>query len=227
MARKYLLYCPVKGKECRGEFWSEDRLYDIAVNDWTGVGQGWNNAEYVFALQGHKWPCIKRNLALISSQYDFYAFFDYDIEISTESVNRLFRIGAALELDLFQPALSSDSTSAYHELFVQTSSLARSTAFVEIMMPVFSKQALDACIHSFNQSESGYGLDIYWPHVLKGKNIGIIDAVVAKHAGPVQSHNWKLSNGLSPLQELETFLQSHSIGLNSSPRAAYCPRDCD
>jgi len=223
--RKYLLYCPVKGRECLGDFFTEDRLFDIAVNDWTGSGEDWSVADYAFSAPGHKWPCIKRNLALIPRQYELYAFFDYDIAISSTDLNRLFEIGSSLGLDLFQAALCQESQSAYSELFARKSSLARSTAFVEIMMPVFSQFALNLCFESFDESESGYGLDFYWPRLLEGKNIGVIDAVVATHAGPFESHNWRLANGLSPLQELELFAQSHQIDFHAPPQPSYRPRD--
>ncbi|PQO43822.1 DUF707 domain-containing protein [Blastopirellula marina] len=223
--RNYLVYCPVKGRQCRGDFFGEDRLYDIAVNDWTGNGDGWDAAEYVFTTTGHKWPCAKQNLPEINKKYEYYAFFDYDIAISTSDMNRLFQIGESLRLDLFQAALCPNSKSAYRHLFARDGSLARSTAFVEIMMPVFSQFALDLCFESFGESESGYGLDFYWPRLLEGKNIGVIDAVIASHEGPFESHNWKLANGLSPLQELEAFVQSHQFDFHSPPTPIYAPRD--
>lgn len=218
----YLLYCPVRGRDCLGDFWGEDRLYDIAVNDWTMSGSRWEEAEYAFASPGHKWPGIHRNLSLISRSYDYYAFFDNDISISTEDVNRLFLIGSALKLDLFQAALSSASSTSHAHLKRMDGSLVRMTSFVEIMMPVFSRSALQRCFSSFDQSESGYGLDFLWANLLEGRNMAVVDAVVASHVRPVQSAGWQLSSGMSPLEEMGILLHKHGVD-PSSPRPVYCP----
>lgn len=220
--RKYLLYCPVKGSDCLGKFWGENRRYDIAVNDWTNSGVKWRDTEYAFATPGHKWPAIWRNLPQVSRQYDYYAFFDNDIDISSEEVNRLFDVGSAFGLDLFQASLSTSSVASYQHLKQQKESLARMTSFVEIMMPVFSRAALEVCFDTFNQSESGYGLDVLWANGLRGKNMGVIDAVVAEHRRPIQSCGWRLSSGLSPLEEMNNLLAKHQVPWERVP-AVYLP----
>ncbi len=220
--RKFLLYCPVKGRECLGDFWGENRLYDIAINDWAESDAIWDNVEYAFASPGHKWPCAKKNLSLIAQEYDYYAFFDNDIRISTTELNRLFLTGAALGLDLFQASLRRSNSVSHLHLKQAPKSLVRMTSFVEIMMPVFSQRALQRCLESFDQSESGYGLDYLWAKLLEGKNMAIVDAVVADHAGPCQSSQWRLANGLSPMEEMQGVLQKHHID-RSPPPISYSP----
>ncbi len=221
--RKWLLYCPVEGSRCLGDFWGANRLYDIAVNDWTDSGTKWENVEYAFAAPGHKWPGVQRNLSQISQQYDYYAFFDNDIEISTDEVNRLFHVGSALGLDLFQAALSAPSSASYKHLKQIPGSLVRMTSFVEIMMPVFSRWALERCLPSFDESESGYGLDVLWANLLGGKNMAVVDAVVASHTRPIQSAEWRLSNGLSPVEEMKMLIAKHNLKWKRLP-ASYEPR---
>lgn len=72
--RRFLLYCPTKGSQYTGDFFGHDRLFDVALNDWTGIGMDLEPAEYVFAERSHKWPCIKANLPKLDAQYDYYAF---------------------------------------------------------------------------------------------------------------------------------------------------------
>lgn len=179
-SRRFLLYCPVRGTEFSGEFFGADRLFDVALNDWTGRGAGLERAEYVFARRGHKWPCAKANLARLGRAYDYYAFFDFDIEITTPALNRLFRVGEVLSLDLFQAALGSQSHGSHALLFARPGSLVRSVPFVEIMMPVFSRSALEDCVATFDESESGYGLDHLWAHILEYRNMAVVDAVIAE-----------------------------------------------
>ena len=209
--RRHLLYCPVNGDKCEVELCQGDRLFDIAVNDWTGSDASWDMAEFVFRIKGHKWPCIVENLPRIDREYDYYAFIDFDVRISTKDLNRLFRIGTALDLDLFQAALSSDSICHYSHLFANPRSLVRSTTFVEVMMPVFSRAALERCRWTLSESISGYGLDYLWSHVLEGNGMAVVDAVIAKHIRPIQSTQWKLEGGLTPLDELKRILTKYHI----------------
>ncbi len=212
-SRRFLLYCPVRGTEYSGEFFGSDRLFDVALNDWTGVGEGLERAEYVFKERGHKWPCAKVNLPKLPRPYDYYAFLDFDIEITTPSLNRLFLVGEALGLDLYQAALGPRSHGSYPSLFAQPKSLVRSTPFVEIMMPVFNRGALEDCVDTFDESESGYGLDHLWGHLLEHRNMAVVDAVVAEHPRPIESHQWRTAAGLTPLEELQQIVKKYGLQL--------------
>jgi hypothetical protein len=66
---------------------------------------------------------------------------------------------------------------------------------VEIMMPVFVHEALLAVWQTFSESQSGYGLDLLWPKVLKNKGLAVVDCVQARHIGPVNSGSWRMPNG--------------------------------
>lgn len=200
--RRYLLYCPTENGEHLGEFFGEDRLFDVALNEYTGNETIDSRAEWRFATRGHKWPCIAKNLLAIDSQYEVYAFLDPDIEVTTDALNRLFLVGDALGLRLYQPALSVDSFFSHPDLLQMPNSYVRITGFVEIMTPFFHRVALDACRWTFKESQSGWGLDHLWPRVLRREGMAIVDAVPVRHARPVRSQDWRLDNGRTPAQEL-------------------------
>ncbi len=63
----------------------------------------------------------------------------------------------------------------------------RRTGFVEIMMPAFSRRALEMLLPTFDLSVTGWGwgLDSVWPKLLGYENVGIIDGVTAVHTRPV------------------------------------------
>jgi len=209
--RPFLVYCPTDGGDHLFGADEGTRLFDVALNDYSGTRRDLRGADWCFAESGHKWPCIVRNLPRIERGYEAYAILDNDIEISTDELNTLFLTGHALGLDLFQAALSSDSHTNYPGLKARAGSYVRPSGFVEIMMPVFSRRALELCWHTFGDSESGWGLDVVWPKYLAGHRIAIVDAVVARHGRPVESGSWKLSNGLTPQQELEAVASRHSV----------------
>src|SRR6188508_1803384 len=95
-SRTFLLYCPTYQGDYLGEFFGSGRLFDVALNDYSGEGKGTEGAEYRFAEKGHKWPCLHRNLQRIGKPYEYYAIFDPDLQISTAALNSLFVTGYAL-----------------------------------------------------------------------------------------------------------------------------------
>ena len=77
-------------------------------------------------------------------------------------------------------------------------------------MPIFSKTALDICVHTFARSESGWGLDLIWPDYLEHTGLAVVDVVVAEHLRPINSAQWQLANGNTAAGECEAILSWHS-----------------
>lgn len=147
------------------------------------------------------------NLSRISKSYEFYFFIDNDIAIGVDDINTLFLTWYALRLKLFQAALTPDSTTAYPNLVWRGGCAVRFCDFVEIMMPVFSRAALQTCAHTFTESESGWGLDHVWPLYLGKERMAVVDAVQARHCRQVTSGGWVMSNGETPFDEFNRVVQ--------------------
>jgi len=181
-----------------------DRQFDVAMHDygpWTG--QRSMNAEYWIPSEGtQKLETAGANVVALPP-YDYYAFLDDDLEISTESLNRLFEGGEAQKLELYQPALLPDSYGSWPHLFQQGYGLGiRSVPFVEVMCPFFSRAALMKCLWSFGLNQSGWGLDVcIWPKLVS--DCHVIDAVTIGHRRPVGTARQPMRNGLTALQEFE------------------------
>lgn len=208
----FLVYIPTDGGDYIADIDDNERLFDVALNNYSTtahIPEG--EAEWQFAVEGHKWPSIATNLKKITKAYDYVAFIDNDIAVATHQLNMLFLAGSALRLDLYQAALSRDSVTAWPQLKHVSGSLARRIDFVEIMMPIFSSRALEICAPTFNLSTSGWGLDILWAKLLQDSNIGVIDAVIVGHRRPVVSHAWRNADGLSAEEELARIRQSFNI----------------
>jgi hypothetical protein len=64
---------------------------------------------------------------------------------------------------------------------------ARRAGFVEIMVPCFSRAALERLLPTLDLTTTGWGwgLDSLWPKLLDYRNVGVIDAAPVLHTRPV------------------------------------------
>lgn len=214
MTRPFLLYCPTFHNDLACEAFSPERLFDVALHDFSGdVYSGDLRAEFRFCGKMHKWPAISVHISQLLREYEYFAFLDNDIEITTRELNHLFLLGRQHELDLYQASLTDDSYGTYPELFRKPCIDAgvRSLRFVEIMAPIFGRDALKRCLWTFSESESGWGLDFLWAKELHGRRIAVLDAVSMKHARPISSHNWTFASGLTPEKEAAAIVRKYAL----------------
>ena len=208
MPRDFVVYTPASRGDFAGDFTHPARLFDLAVNDWTGSGRfskAASQAEFKFAEHGHKWPTIARLLPQLP-RYKFYAFIDEDIDVSVEVLNGLFKAGELFRLQIFQGALTPRSYYSHEFARVQPGSYIRPTTFVEIMAPFFSAEALDKCSQTFAYSELGWGLEYLWNDILRSEGMAIVDRFPITHIRPVQSNKWKNQRGETAEQECARLL---------------------
>ncbi|MBW3558987.1 MAG: DUF707 domain-containing protein [Proteobacteria bacterium] len=118
--------------------------------------------------------------------YEYVAFPDDDLMLSWRNWNELFAICRKYRLDLAQPALDLAGHIAHPITGRDDRFLLRYVSFVEVMTPIFSRQALRACAPNFGRSPSGFGLDNIWPKLLGNPRdrIAIIDQVPVLHTRP-------------------------------------------
>jgi hypothetical protein len=208
MPRDFCLYTPAHRGDFAGDFANPARLFDLAVNDWTGSGTfsaAAQQAEFKFAEKGHKWPTIARILPQLP-RYRFYAFIDEDIDVSVDVLNGLFKTGELFGLTVFQGALTARSHYSHEFARVVPKSYLRATTFVEIMAPFFSHDALEKCAATFTMSELGWGLEYLWNDILRSEGMAIVDKFPMTHIRPVQSNRWKNQRGESAEQECARML---------------------
>ncbi len=200
--RRFLVYIALNKIDSHTHLLSPDRLFDIAINDFTGRGVECD-AEWSFAEPGQKLAGFHKNHSRITRFYSFYALLDDDIEVSVEDLNRLFLAGERHGLDLYQPALIATSYTSYKQLLERAGSAPRPVAVVEMMVPFFSASALDICLPTFAENQSGWGLDLYaWPHLLSHTRLCVVDWIPVKHRRPIRSKGAVSSSGLTYKQEM-------------------------
>jgi hypothetical protein len=142
---------------------------------------------------GQKWQLARRHLTPEKvADYDYVFIWDDDIDLLEFDPRLFVEIMAACNLDCAQPAIVSEhgimheitKAQALHPSSGSHLSVGRLTNFVEIMVPVYSRQAwLDFWPYLTDESASGHGYD-YFPFNRRG----IVDLMPVHHTRACQSH---------------------------------------
>ncbi len=124
---------------------------------------------------------LRDHRALIAD-YEHVALFDDDLLIDSAGIDRLFAIAARYRIKVAQPALTADSHYTYAALLRHPGLLLRYVTYVEMMCPVFRRDALERVAPLF---EMGFesGIDIVWSNLLweAPRDLAVIDAVAVRH----------------------------------------------
>jgi hypothetical protein len=197
--------------QCDAEMFGPNRMFDVAINDYTGSNVNPSQAEYKFSIDEWKYRHIYKDLANIVFNYKAVAIFDDDVRVTTDQLNRLFMVGDSLKFDIWQAALTKESYSSWGHLYQKPNSVLRNTNTMEIMMPIFSKEALTKCWDSFNINYSAWGLDVAWKHLLSEKKLMVIDSIPVTHTRPMRGHARIMPNGKTPMEDAELVFKHYNI----------------
>ncbi|MBB5353726.1 hypothetical protein HNR46_003987 [Haloferula luteola] len=150
--------------------------------------------------RGYKWQLALRHLTPEKvANYDFIFYWDDDLDCTGFDPLRFVRIMTANRLSLAQPAIRSPHGLSHGITAWRACPLPRRfkdsdeplpvvgrlTNFVEIMAPVFTRDAWTE-FHSYLDEENGSGWG--YDYVPLGRK-GIVDALPVVHTRPVQSIN--------------------------------------
>ncbi len=203
-SRDCLVYVSTAQRDIIPSLFCEDRIYDVAINDYAGTGVcAAFRSELSYDAKGLKFQTIRANIAdILSRPYEQFAFIDDDLIFDTKQANRLFQIGKQLELSLWQPAHTKESHNVHPSLYQKSDSLVRKADFVEVMCPFFSRNALLAVEPYLHLSESGWGLDVLWPYLLPARGVAIVDCETIVHTRPSGSGTHRTTKGITARDEL-------------------------
>lgn len=142
--------------------------------------------EHYRQAKGTKWELISEALRGGLELEDYRAVWlpDDDLRADLHTVNRLFRVFQRFGLHLAQPALERDSYVSHDITLRRPFWRLRYTTFVEIMAPLFSREALSLLRHSFGMNRTGWGLDYYWYDRLRAAGLdkmAVIDSAAVTH----------------------------------------------
>jgi hypothetical protein len=118
----------------------------------------------------------------IWENYEYFWLADDDLAIDVTDINRMFDLAEQWGMRVAQPSLTHDSPHSFDMTLHQKSFQYRVVSFVEIMCPLFRKDALEQVIPYFKESESAWGVDEIWSQILfRDEPKYIIDAIQVHH----------------------------------------------
>jgi hypothetical protein len=194
------------------------RDFDLFVSYYGSTpGRHRDTADFYESRKGPKWPGIEAVLRAhgeLLSCYDAFWFPDDDLEASGARIDRMFAFFHAYQLSLAQPALTRDSYHTWDTLLQEPGCHIRYSGFVEVMAPIFSREALGVCWPTFGESRSGWGLDWLWPTLCRQAGlagIAVIDATPVRHTRPVGGELYRNHPDLDPRAEARRLLKKYGI----------------
>jgi len=197
-----------------------ERNWDIIVNYYGDDPQLYRQNDVCrIDSKGPKWPALHELMEKIQDQiapYDYIWFPDDDLACAPDTIDRLFDLCRAHDLELAQPALTHDSHIGVSITVANHAFLLRYTNFIEIMAPCFHRALLQRCWPTFATSLSGWGLDFVWPRQASDPSkVAIIDALQIKHTRPHGGPNYNAlkERGVDPHQEFADLLAREKIEL--------------
>jgi hypothetical protein len=191
--RKRLVFVQC-GRGFDAPYLREPRDYDLLLNYYQ-EGEPNPLGDAVVFQAGTKTTAIRRLLEQrpdLLLRYEAVLFLDDDVEIAPEQIEALFRARVAEGLDVAQPALTSDSDSAWPFLKKPAAGndvLRVST--IEIMAPLISRRALEKTGWAFAETVSGWGTDLLLGPAARAAfgtdRIGVVGSIAVRHARAVDT----------------------------------------
>lgn len=200
-----------------------ERTFDVAL-DYYGddPGRYADECDFYTHTPGTKFPAVAtwiHDHGDVLDNYDFVFLPDDDLACSPGDIERLVRVAAAFDLWLAQPALTAESYHSYPFTVQDETALLRFTDFVEIMAPIFSREALRRCAPSFTLTRSGWGLDFLWPFLLgrPSRSIAVIDAAPVHHGRPLGTGPLYRELAVAPETEMHAVAGLFNLSVPYSP----------
>ncbi|MFL5742812.1 MAG: hypothetical protein ACJ75B_21515 [Flavisolibacter sp.] len=167
----------------------------------------YQEVDYFFHLKDFKYHMLYNLFTNVKpewlQQYEYFYFLDDDIEINTREINSIFLLSRAFQSSISQAALTHDSFCSWKMFRQQKNSFCRFVGQIEVMAPLFHRDALIKCLPSFVGNRSSWGVDSVWSKILdypKDKLI-VFDTVLMRHTQPVGGGELYQKIGIDPHED--------------------------
>jgi len=199
----------------------QERSWDVLCNWYSFDAVDLSIGEIGFAQKGTKFTGILKvlqNYKETFSQYEQVILIDDDLEFNFSDIDKLFQIARDNNLSMFQPSLTEDSYCIWPDIKSTKHTGVIPFNTVEIMMPGFSKDFLLSNQSLFEETVSGFGLDLALGRVAarEGLEVGVIYDVKAKHHKPINQstgafYDYLRSFGINSKLELWRLIEKYSL----------------
>lgn len=195
MSNRFLVYSSLGDRTRFTEFWlnePEKRRFDLWA---TYYGDRENDpwkpyVDRYFRARGGKFQNLHKVYLTHRAEiqgYDAVFVVDDDIEIGTEDINRLFEIRQIYDLWILQPAFPPTSRISHRVTAQVPGALLHFTNFVEMCVPLFSKQALARFMDRYDPRLRSWGSDYFyvWANGIHARNrYAVVDATTCVNPEP-------------------------------------------
>jgi hypothetical protein len=195
------------------EFWlryKEEKEFEVCLlfyHEQVNNPAVYAEADHFFHLKGFKYHMIHRLLTEIHpewlQQYDHFYFLDDDIEIDTRQINQLFALSKGFNTYISCASLTMDSYCSWPIFKQEPNSWCRFVGQIEVMAPLFNREALQRCLETFVANRSSWGMDSVWPKILgyPEDRLVVFDTVTMRHTQPVGKGELYQKIGVDPHEE--------------------------
>jgi len=171
--------------------------------------------------KGTRWQFLRNHVSPdYCKNYDYIFVWPDDIDIDDFSYEHFLKIMFRNHLDMAQPALTPDSY-YFHKITVKDDNykIGRVTDFVEIMIPVFSRDAYIKYWKMIDQDflPWGHGYDYLAKSICEYNRMGIVDCESVRHTRPIKSGTPEAASAM------ESFLKKYSETHKKSEYIIYGP----
>lgn len=200
--RDYLVFVRAGQRSLHGTWIDQDpeRCWDCVVS-WWGVPPADHGQELTVTGGLYKLDAFadffETHRTLVAS-YRYVFIADDDLAFAPGAVSELLRTCDREKLFLTQPALRWRSWINHPITGRCAFTIYRDVSFIEMMAPVFSREALMSLIDTFLLTRSGSGVDWVWGHRLYGSGkVHVLDSVSVDHTRRVDPKGGALYKSFS------------------------------
>lgn len=224
-----LVIATVGDRSCHGSWLpaGEARRYDVMLIHYgADAACDLHGAEYVGRRRGYKFELLADVVEVHRDLLDAYDRIwcpDDDIRSSPPVIGRMFDLFRDRGFLLAQPAIAAGEAS-YAVLRRMAATSYRLTPFVEVMCPLFTRDAFFRSAALFRESRSGWGIDCVWSTRFPPARMAIIDEAAVEHTGRLGRgplYRSLEALGIDPAAECEALVARHGgIGRRMRSRLA-------
>jgi len=152
---------------------------------------------------------VYKNYFDIINQYDYIFVPDDDIIISTKNINKLFVIIKKLNLSIIQPSFSWQGKISHMITTSNSKCILRYTNFIEVNVPLFSKESLFTFLSNYPDDLTCFGVDLYYMWLLGRDKLkyAIIDSVQCINPFENENETREIDKLISPDERMARWLK--------------------
>jgi hypothetical protein len=181
----------------------------------------YDDADYFFHLKDFKYHMLHKLLVQEKPEwlqsYEYFYFLDDDIDIDTREINQMFYLSRAFRSAISQASLSRDSFCSWPMFRRQPNSFCRFVGQIEVMAPLFHREALQLCLPSFTGNRSSWGVDSVWSKLLgyPEDKLIVFDTVQMRHTQPVGGGELYEKIGINPHQDWKNIVDQFGARMHN------------